>query len=737
MRIGGSAERFTIDIAIPGIDVRHEGVYDVLRIPGQPITRVTGAPELPMFTTSILLPDEGTPEARLVDFEERTVRTRKIVPARGPVMRNVPLSTVPRVEGDSYRTDAFQPSRSYEVRLGRPYICRDVRGAALRICPVRYNPVSGELRVMTAARIEVGIRFENAGFNCKQRRHLAFDKDFAPIYRRLFVNQALAWKTRGAVDESSGRAIVICPDDWVPALAPLQEWRATKGLESKVVTVSQVLAVVGGAAELTGDMLKSYIQSEYAAGNLTWILLVGDAEFMPPLYGAMEGAASDACLVKLEGDDHIPDAFISRLSVKTVEELNLQVARTVAYERNPVVGEGAASYRKAIGIASGEGDPADFVRADGLRDSELAWHFDHVDQIYEPAGQYDDDGGDEYDEFLWGPVYDFWLKSQAHATWKASEEFAKYEKSDYYYDGDPEGYEIWLATSAYDEWVASDEYQAWAANHEGTLVESRSGRRADDESECASPAMVAAAVNDGRSLINYIGHGSEFAWVTSGFGVADVKQLTNTNGAWPMIWSVACVNGAFTMEDGDCFAEAWLKAGTSDAPAGAIAMVSASTNMSWEPPCVWQKAIIEDYMIPEIVFTGGAQHYYGLLKTCEHYGDTAESEGNKLIEQCIFFGDSSVVLRNDIPQTVTVELAGRTARSLHLNVKAGERFVKGARVVVATESASVTATSDDQGKVSIPAAALTGATDVAVTVTGPNLIPMINHPLPLAVEGGH
>jgi len=76
----------------------------------------------------------------------------------------------------------------------------------------------------------------------------------------------------------------------------------------------------------------------------------------------------------------------------------------------------------------------------------------------------------------------------------------------------------------------------------------------EDEPGNPTPLMVSDKVNDGAGVILYTGHGSTTSWGTSGFSNSQVNTLTNTN-MLPFIWSVACVNGAFT--GGTCFAEAW------------------------------------------------------------------------------------------------------------------------------------------------------------------------------------
>ena len=75
----------------------------------------------------------------------------------------------------------------------------------------------------------------------------------------------------------------------------------------------------------------------------------------------------------------------------------------------------------------------------------------------------------------------------------------------------------------------------------------------------ATDTQVSNAVNAGRGIINYTGHGSSTSWGTTGFNNADVDALVNDD-MLPFIFSVACVNGNFA-NVGKCFAEAWLRAG--------------------------------------------------------------------------------------------------------------------------------------------------------------------------------
>jgi len=95
----------------------------------------------------------------------------------------------------------------------------------------------------------------------------------------------------------------------------------------------------------------------------------------------------------------------------------------------------------------------------------------------------------------------------------------------------------------------------------------------------ATASQVATNVNQGRGLINYVGHGSDSSWVTTGFNNNNVNSLTNTY-KYPFIFTVACVNGNFVSRT--CFAEAWLRASHNGVPTGAIAMYASTNQPSLE-----------------------------------------------------------------------------------------------------------------------------------------------------------
>jgi len=158
----------------------------------------------------------------------------------------------------------------------------------------------------------------------------------------------------------------------------------------------------------------------------------------------------------------------------------------------------------------------------------------------------------------------------------------------------------------------------------------------------ASASTVTTNVNNGRGFINYVGHGSNTSWSTTGFSNTDASALTNGNKV-PFIMDVACVNGNFVSIT--CFAEAWMR----NANGGAVGIYASSINQSWAPPMRAQDEVT-DLLIAEVHTTLGGLYYNGSCKMMDVYG----SDGVNMFKTWHIFGDASLQIRSKTPIAMTV-----------------------------------------------------------------------------------
>ena len=153
----------------------------------------------------------------------------------------------------------------------------------------------------------------------------------------------------------------------------------------------------------------------------------------------------------------------------------------------------------------------------------------------------------------------------------------------------------------------------------------------------ATAAMVTTALNAGRGVMSYCGHGSTTGWDTTGFSSSNVNALANDN-MLPVIFSVACVNGQFN--NTTCFAEAWLRASHNGQPSGAAATYMSSINQSWAPPMEAQ----DEFNLLLSTKKANTYHCFGTLcfagscSMMDQYG----TDGANMFKTWHVFGDPSL-----------------------------------------------------------------------------------------------
>jgi subtilisin-like proprotein convertase family protein len=571
-------------------------------VPGCAPHLVAGEPDLPVLPVSLAIPGRGEPRLEILAERWREVPPAgPVLPSRGNLPRTVVPSAVPLAFGPAYR-GGVHPAEA--VRLDRPSIARDVRGVVLQVWPVRWDADRDRLLVLEAMTVAVVTEGEG-GANPLPAAAAAPDGAFASLHAARFVNPPAADKYRTVA--TGGRLLVIAPAAFVQALEPWLQWKRERGFDPLLQVVEQA----GG----TADALRDSVMARFAEPEgLTYVVLAGDVPLVPGFQGEFEGADDDTRYAQVAGDDLYPDLFVSRISARDVTELETQLAKFIAYERDPE--PGGAWYGHALGAASNEGQPTDAERADALRLRLLAGPYAAVDRIYQPDG---------------------------------------------------------------------------------------------------TAALITAALHEGRSLVNYLGHGSGSSWVNPPFGIADVHALANGR-RLPWIIDVSCANGNYS--DPECFAEAWLRTGTATEPAGAIAMYASSTTTPWVPPTVMQEevvALIAEGREDEI----GALCTHGIMKVLDAYpGD----EGRQLVEQYNIFGDCTLQVRTAAPRLPEVVHEEFLAPGVDVfPVRTG---VAGARVAVTSGGVlHGTAVTDATGFASVPLLRPVEAPGwVVLTVTGRDLL---------------
>ncbi len=316
-----------------------------------PILRA-GAPDLPKFTKSLIIPDLASMEVEILSDEYTDYENVSIAPSLGNFSRTILLNDSNRTKGAVYQQNEFYPSQIATLR--NPYIINDFRGSTITFYPFQYNPVTRILRVHTQITVRVK-QNSLAPINVFNRiKPIAITNESTQMYARQFLNYSSA---RYAALEEDGELLIIAHGPFMNAMLPFIKWKNAKGIKTTMVNIADI----GN----NSNNIKNYIANYYQNHTLAYVILVGDiAQIASP---TLSGGKSDPSYGYISGNDSYPEVIVGRISAETEAHVTTQVQKFIQYEKNP---DASSFYTKTMGVASNEG-PGD--------DNEMDW--EHIRNI--------------------------------------------------------------------------------------------------------------------------------------------------------------------------------------------------------------------------------------------------------------------------------------------------------------------------------------------------------------------
>jgi hypothetical protein len=596
-----------LDFDLPMVDSSDVQVgqqtYQQLILPGESAIDLVGKPALPLVSRWLALPPGKNATLQILDSQSQVLEGYTIYPAQEPPTDQDTTPPDFRIDTDLYGSDVFYPQRL--ALLEPPAQLRGVTVTPLRIYPFQHNPVTGQLRAYSHVRVKINFVDDTDGQLAQSRTRSPYFED---AYQGLLLNYDQAVETL-PVDTGLSLAadgadfLIVTAPEFAEAANTLADWRNGQGLITEVRTTSET--------GQTAENIQAYIQNAYDTWSPApaFVLLLGDAEFIPPHYGIEHSShkytrvGTDLYYATVEGDDYFPDISIGRISVDTLEQATTFINNVIDYERNPPTDEGF--YDRVAVAAYFQDDNKDgfsnrrFTQtSEEIRDYLLTQGYS-IERIY---------------------------------TTKSNVDPTNYNRG-FYGNGEPLPAAL-LRSNGF----------AW------------DGDGAD----------VANAVNQGIFLLNHRDHGWIGGWGDPEFRVSDVSNLQNGN-LLPMVFSINCQTGWFDNETDSednntdsaaiAFAESWQRN-----PNGGAIGVIASTRNSYSGH---NDALVKgfyDALWPDFLpyssasarFIGPPQHMgnvmnYGKMYYATEYGasDTRQIE----FEEFHYFGDPTTRLWTAPPAT--------------------------------------------------------------------------------------
>ena len=627
---------------IPGLYTQKITVDDVtfhrFAIPRHTTLLDLGKPELPIVGQIIEIPKDVNFSLEIVQSKSRKLDYYNIYPAQIPIDRTgtgVPKKFVQ--DAATYTTDAGYPAALATVEAQDVGVMRGHRLVFLKVNPVQVNPVTREATGYSM--IEVRVKFDRPA-QIERAPSRVESAAFEQLLKTSVLNykEPLRLTPKGSHSEEGVDYLILTDGSFYTAgdannpLNRLAAWKRQKGLTTRIVDVANI---PGGN---TAANIISYLQGAYDKWYPvpTYVLLVGDAEFIPTNYqtdhptdhktttNVKTKIGTDLYYGTLDGTDYFPDIFLGRLSVDTVGELTDVVDKILDYEKNPPVN---ANFYEDNGLVCLFEDDTDSPGDSSPEDNQEDATFRIIEFAEEVFGHLD---GPDYDPER---VYD----ESAAAT-------------------NPQRYEN--GTNIPANLTVAGGF-AW----NGTTVN------------------ITNAINNGAFLVTFNGHGSRGGWGRPGFHNADVTTLTN-GAQTPVVFSMTCQSGWFDNEtdhdpdpttpgdqgpgpNDESFSEVFLRHNSG----GAVAVVG-STRNSWSPNDFMMlglyKALWPDFdpappfgpgQLPAIesgpLYRIGQVHTFGKVYMANYRSDDIYRQGT--FEIYHLFGDPEMGVWTEEPGRIDVD----------------------------------------------------------------------------------
>ncbi|MBU1355406.1 MAG: T9SS type A sorting domain-containing protein [Candidatus Edwardsbacteria bacterium] len=332
-------DAIVLDVTLPGLDVSEgktkDGAYILLSVPDQGYNTELGHPKLPVVSEWVEIPQGARVEASLEVIASESFNLKdkgfdkKIMPVQLPVPKmpgaeeKVPFS----IDQSVYSSNEFYGKA--KVTLSEPVQMRGHRAVLVSFWPVAYNPVTGDIKAITKAKISLKLSGSDIAGTRKMSakyRSAAYDSPLSSTLINFGTYESFA----KAVPALPINQLIIVGDEYYDALAPLADWDTRKGYRTLVTRTSEI---PGGADT---SHIRQYIKSQYDGENPPdFVLLVGDVDVVPTYYTntVPNYPVTDLYYSTMAGTDFVPDLYVSRISVADTIQLHNYIAKYLDYQQ--------------------------------------------------------------------------------------------------------------------------------------------------------------------------------------------------------------------------------------------------------------------------------------------------------------------------------------------------------------------------------------------------------------------
>jgi hypothetical protein len=318
------------ELAIDTI-INNSGAFYRIAVPGHSLTTDPGKPELPVLNRLITIPEGSEYRITISD-----VKSSRIKPSRDRIEGIL----YPSQNGDTKQEKIQKPGFVIDRKLysRRDMISQDtvrieslgkIRGkqfSNLVISPVRYNPGSNLMEVITSMKIEITF---SGGNGTSSKSGSSESALFNETLDKGTINYFPEDLITGYSDQPV-EMIILTDTIFKKYLEPFYRWKMQKGYKLDILYRGADQAGVS-YSELKESISKIYSSSSAMGHPPEYLLIIGDAEKIP-YFGS--GNITDLYYGEFDGNgDYLPDMFIGRIPANDTTTVKSAVTKILEYEK--------------------------------------------------------------------------------------------------------------------------------------------------------------------------------------------------------------------------------------------------------------------------------------------------------------------------------------------------------------------------------------------------------------------
>ena len=308
-----------------------QGSFYRLRMPGHSLTVDPGKPEVPVLNRLINIPEGTSFKIGISDVKSVTIYPSAdkvkgmLFPAQhGETKQKDSQKSGFVIDKELYSRKGLIDSDTVTIEpLGKS---RNNNLFNLVISPVRYNPVSNFLEVVTSMKIE--IKFSSDVIypsKSSSSESVLFNETLEKGILNYYPSDLITGYSDQPVE-----MIILTDTTFKKYLEPFFTWKRQKGFKLHLLYRGTEMAGTS-YSELKESISKIYSSSSAAGHSPEYLLIVGD-EVKIPYYGT--GNVTDLYYAEFDGNgDYLPDIYVGRIPAPDTGSVKSAVQKILEYEK--------------------------------------------------------------------------------------------------------------------------------------------------------------------------------------------------------------------------------------------------------------------------------------------------------------------------------------------------------------------------------------------------------------------